>query len=89
MTKDRQKMKRQQFLIQTHHKIDGKFSKQRCLDPVCPERLDPDPVRPERLDPDSNPVNIRPGSATLLLRKANFARLLDKMRYRKHEEDTT
>ena len=24
MTKDRQKMKRQQFLFKTHHKIDGK-----------------------------------------------------------------
>ena len=57
-------MKSQQFLIKTHHKIDGKFSRQRCLDPdpdqVCPERLDPDPVCPERLDPDSDPVNIRP-----------------------------
>ena len=27
-------MKRQQFLSKTHHKIDGKFSRQRCLDPV-------------------------------------------------------
>ena len=65
-------MKRQQFLIKTHHKIDGKFSRQRCLDPdpvfkkcmdpdpVCPERLDPDPGCPERLDPDPDPVNIRP-----------------------------
>ena len=39
-----------------YHKIDGKFSRQRCLDP------DPDPVCPERLDPDPDPdpVNIRP-----------------------------
>ena len=54
MTKDRQKMKRQQFLIKTHRKIDGKFSRQRCLDPdldpVCHERLDPDPVCLEGLD---------------------------------------
>ena len=27
MTKNRQKMKRQQFLIKNHHKIDGKFSR--------------------------------------------------------------
>ena len=31
-----------------YHKIDGKFSRQRCLDldldPVCSERLDPVPV---------------------------------------------
>ena len=54
MTKNRQKMKRQQFLIKNHHKIDGKFSRQRCLDP------DPDPVCPERLDPDPDLVNIRP-----------------------------
>ena len=33
MTKDRQKWKRQQFLIQYHHKIVGKFSRPRCLDP--------------------------------------------------------
>ena len=46
----------QQFLIKNLHKIDGKFSRQRCLDP------DPDPVCPERLDPDTgpDPVNIRP-----------------------------
>ena len=43
MTKDRQKMKRQQFLIKTHHKIDGKFSRQ---------RLDPDPVN---IRPDPQP----------------------------------
>ena len=62
MTKDCQKMKKAQFLIKIHHKIDGKFSRHRCLDPdpVCSERLypDPDPVCPERLNPD--PVNIRP-----------------------------
>ena len=58
--------------MKTHHKIDGKFSRQRCLDPVfkkcmhpdpdpaCPERLDPDLVCPERLDPDPDPINIRP-----------------------------
>ena len=27
------KFKRQQFLIKTHHKIDEKLSRQRCLDP--------------------------------------------------------
>ena len=53
-------MKRQQFLIKNHHKIDDKFSRQRFLDPdpVCPKRLDP--VCPERLDPYPDPVNIRP-----------------------------
>ena len=52
--------------------MDGKFSRQRCLDPgpvfkkcmdpdpVCLERLDPDPICPERLDSDPDPVNIRP-----------------------------
>ena len=48
------KLKRQQFLIKNHHRIDGKFSRQRCLDPdpdpVCHERLDPDPVCLEGLD---------------------------------------
>ena len=59
MTKDRQKMKKATISSHNHHhKIDGKFSRQRCLDPDCPERLDPDPVCPERLDPD--PVNIIP-----------------------------
>ena len=79
MTKGRQKMKKQQFLIKTHHKIDGKFSRQRCLDPdpdrdpVCPERLDPDPD-PEKFEnriririyaktPD--PTRSESGSATL------------------------
>ena len=44
----------QQFLIKNHHKIDGKFSRQRCLDPypVLKKNMDPDPVCPERLDPD-------------------------------------
>ena len=55
-------MKKATISYKTHHKIDGQFSRQRCLDPdpvfkkcmdpVCPERLDPDPVCPERLDPD-------------------------------------
>ena len=64
MTKDYQKIQKEIFLVKNHHKIDGKFSRQRFLDPdpgpdpVCPERLDPDPVCLERLDPD--PVNIRP-----------------------------
>ena len=34
------KWKRQQFLDKNHHKIDGKFSRQRCLDPDA----DPDLV---------------------------------------------
>ena len=38
------------------HKIDGKFSRQRCLDPVFKKCMDPDPVCPERLDPDPDPV---------------------------------
>ena len=33
MSQNRQKMKRRQFLIQNHHRIDDKFSRQRCLDP--------------------------------------------------------
>ena len=52
------KWKRQVFLIKNHNKIDGKFSRQRCLDP------DPDPVCPESLDP--NPVNVRPNPKTCL-----------------------
>ena len=62
MTKNRQKMKRKQFLIKTHHKIDGKFSRQRCLDPdpVFKKCMDPDLVCPERLYPEPDPVNIRP-----------------------------
>ena len=46
--------------MKTHHKIDGKFLRQRCLDqdPVFKKCMHPDPVCPERLDPD--PVNIRP-----------------------------
>ena len=39
-------MKRQQFLIKIHHKINGKVSRQRCLDPdpvLCLDQ-DPDPV---------------------------------------------
>ena len=32
MTKDYQKMKRQNFLIKNQHKIDGKFQEGRCLD---------------------------------------------------------
>ena len=59
---DRQKLKRQQFLIKTHHKIDGKLSRQRCMDPGSgfglEKIMDLDPVCPERLDPDSD--NIRP-----------------------------
>ena len=39
-------------IIKYHHKIDGKFSRQRCPDPVCSERLDPDPVN---IRPDPNP----------------------------------
>ena len=49
MTKDRQKNEKRQhqFFIENHNKIDGKISRQRCLDPDpdCPERLDPDPVK--------------------------------------------
>ena len=33
MSKVRQKIKRQQFPIKTHHKIDEKFSRKRCPDP--------------------------------------------------------
>ena len=55
------KMQRQKFL-KNYHKIDGKFSRQRCLDPdpdsVLKKIMDPDPICPERFDPD--PVNIRP-----------------------------
>ena len=50
-------MDRQKFI--KNHKIDGKFSRQRCLDP------DPDPVCPERLDPDR--FNIRPDPQPWLL----------------------
>ena len=43
--------------------MDGKFSRQRCLDPdpVCPERLDPDPVniRPDPKPCCSLPLNPR------------------------------
>ena len=33
MTEDSQKIKRQQFLVKNHHKMEGKFSRQRVLDP--------------------------------------------------------
>ena len=33
MTKDCQKCKRQQFLIKSHHRIDEKISRKKCLDP--------------------------------------------------------
>ena len=62
-------MKRQQILIKSHHKIDGKFSIWRCLDPnpVCHKMLDPDSIPdlvcPKMSDPD--PVNIRPGPKPL------------------------
>ena len=60
MIKGRQKMKMQQILIKNHHKMDGKFSRQR-LD----SESDPDPVCPERSDPD--PVNIRPDPRPCLI----------------------
>ena len=42
------------IMTKDHKKIDGKFSRQRCLDPdpVCPERLDQDPVN---IRPDPKP----------------------------------
>ena len=43
------KWKRQQFLIKTHHKLNGKFSRQRCLDPDPVFKKCMDPVCPERL----------------------------------------
>ena len=53
MTKERKKWKRQQFLIKNHYKIDGKFSRQKCLDP--------DPVCPAwEVGSGSDPTNIRP-----------------------------
>ena len=70
MTNYCQKWKRRKFLIKDHHKIDGKFPRQRCLDPVlkklmdpdpvCPERLDTDPVCPERFDPDPVIITLDP-----------------------------
>ena len=38
------------FFIKNYHKMEGKISRQRCLDPdpICPERFDLDPVYPER-----------------------------------------
>ena len=90
MTKDRQKIKRQQFLIKNDHKIDNK-SRQRCLDPdpdlvfkhflnpvpVFPEMLDPDPVCPERLDPVS-PKRLDPGPDPVNNRPDPKLRPLDK-----------
>ena len=68
MTKVRQKWKRQQCLIKNHHKIDVKFSRQRCLnsDPVLKSLIRfilRGWIRIRiglswELDPD--PVNIRP-----------------------------
>ena len=65
MTKDRQKIKRQQ-IFETKVSGSGSSGIQKImdLDPdlVCPERLDPNPglVCPVKLDLDPDPVNIRP-----------------------------
>ena len=41
--KKREHVKKKQFLINNHHKIYGKYYRQRCLDPdpICPEWLYP------------------------------------------------
>ena len=44
-------------LIKTLHKIDRKFSRQMCLDPVLKNFMDP--VCPERLYPDPDPQPCR------------------------------
>ena len=36
-------MKKAKILYKNHHKIDGIFSKQRCLDPDPEKIMDPDP----------------------------------------------
>ena len=67
----------QRFLINYHHKIDEKFSRQRCLDPnpVCPERLDPHPDPGPACLKWPDPVSIKPNPKTSLQQCRKFCHL--------------
>ena len=62
-------MKKEQPLLDFGRCLDPDPVFTKCMDPVCPERLDSDPdsdpVCPERLDPD--PSQYQTGSLTLAL----------------------
>ena len=58
MTKDRQKMKKVTISCKNHLKIDGKFSRQRCLNP------DLDPVFKKSMVPDLVYTSLEVGFGT-------------------------